>query len=84
MLDVVQQDQHSLGGEDTLDRLLDRLLRKGAQVDGLSDRGWDRIGMLERRERDEHRTVGELRVDGARNLGREAGLSDSARAGECE
>ena len=84
VLEVVDHQQQVLGGQEALGGLVGGLAREHDDRERLDDRRGHVLGPLQRGERDEVRAVGEVRLDRARGLQRQARLADPARAREGE
>jgi hypothetical protein len=82
VLEVVDHQEQVLGGQEALGGPVSRLTRDHDDRQRRHDRARHVLGLLQRRERDEMRTGGKVRVHGARRLQCEARLTRPARAGE--
>ncbi|HET6551613.1 MAG TPA: hypothetical protein VFG79_24305 [Solirubrobacter sp.] len=84
VLAVVHHEQQLLGRHEAPERHFRRLAVEQDRAQRLDDRRGNIVGPPHGRERNEASSVGEVRLERARDLQREPGLADAARTGERE
>ena len=84
VLEIVDDQQQVLGGQEAFGGLVGRLAREHDDPERADDRRGNVLGSLLRGERDEMRAVGEVCLHSARGLEGESCLADPARPGEGE
>ncbi len=82
VLEVVEDEQQPLLGEEVLEALSDRGRAALPESERLRDRGQDERGIGDRRQRDEEHALGEVLDELGGSLQREPGLARAARPGE--